>query len=161
MFKSIVLATTLVVSARAGATTVKDLTLYPSKVEPGRPQIDCDIIIASDDALFCDPVVTMGVLGVEWFVHPWELGARKAKEFLFTGERMPAAAARWRRSVSARSAGAIRCSSATMPTASSPSIWRRVVSPSAWKIVSRLCESCSTMWFNIGESDFIVNHMVE
>ncbi|MDX2044190.1 MAG: aspartate-semialdehyde dehydrogenase [Acidobacteriota bacterium] len=27
--------------------TVKDLTLYPSKVEPGRPQIDCDIIIAS------------------------------------------------------------------------------------------------------------------
>lgn len=47
------------------------------------------------------------------------------------------------------------------PTASSPSIWRRVVSPSAWKIVSRLCESCSTMWFNIDESDFIVNHMVE
>ena len=50
----------------------------------------CDIIIASDDALFCDPVVTMGVLGVEWFVHPWELGARKAKEFLFTADNWSA-----------------------------------------------------------------------
>ncbi|MBC7634368.1 MAG: enoyl-CoA hydratase, partial [Acetobacteraceae bacterium] len=46
----------------------------------------CDLIIASDDATFCDPVVTMGVCGVEWFVHPWELGARKAKEFLFTAD---------------------------------------------------------------------------
>ena len=46
----------------------------------------CDLIIASDDAMFCDPVVTMGVCGVEWFVHPWELGARKAKEFLFTAD---------------------------------------------------------------------------
>jgi enoyl-CoA hydratase len=26
------------------------------------------------------------VCGVEWFVHPWELGARKAKEFLFTAD---------------------------------------------------------------------------
>lgn len=46
----------------------------------------CDLIVASDDAQFCDPVVTMGVCGVEWFVHPWELGARKAKEFLFTAD---------------------------------------------------------------------------
>jgi enoyl-CoA hydratase len=46
----------------------------------------CDLIVASDDAIFCDPVVTMGVCGVEWFVHPWELGARKAKEFLFTAD---------------------------------------------------------------------------
>jgi enoyl-CoA hydratase len=53
----------------------------------------CDIIIASDDALFCDPVVAMGVLGVEWFVHPWELGARKAKEFLFTADNWTAAEA--------------------------------------------------------------------
>ena len=44
----------------------------------------CDLIVASHDAEFCDPVVTMGVCGVEWFVHPWELGARKAKEMLFT-----------------------------------------------------------------------------
>jgi enoyl-CoA hydratase len=46
----------------------------------------CDLIVASEDALFCDPVVTMGVCGVEWFVHPWELGPRKAKEFLFTAD---------------------------------------------------------------------------
>jgi enoyl-CoA hydratase len=46
----------------------------------------CDLIVASDDAQFCDPVVTMGVCGVEWFVHPWELGPRKAKEFLFTAD---------------------------------------------------------------------------
>jgi enoyl-CoA hydratase len=46
----------------------------------------CDLIVASDDAEFCDPVVTMGVCGVEWFVHPWELGPRKAKELLFTSD---------------------------------------------------------------------------
>ncbi|WP_231168963.1 enoyl-CoA hydratase [Bradyrhizobium sp. 41S5] len=46
----------------------------------------CDLIVASSDAEFCDPVVTMGVCGVEWFVHPWELGARKAKEMLFTAD---------------------------------------------------------------------------
>ena len=46
----------------------------------------CDLIVASADAEFCDPVVTMGVCGVEWFVHPWELGPRKAKELLFTAD---------------------------------------------------------------------------
>jgi enoyl-CoA hydratase len=46
----------------------------------------CDLIVASDDAEFCDPVVAMGVCGVEWFVHPWELGPRKAKELLWTAE---------------------------------------------------------------------------
>jgi enoyl-CoA hydratase len=46
----------------------------------------CDLIVASDDAQFCDPVVTMGVCGVEWFVHPWELGPRKAKELLWTAD---------------------------------------------------------------------------
>jgi enoyl-CoA hydratase len=46
----------------------------------------CDIIIASDDAVFSDPVMTFGMPGVEWFGHPWELGARKAKEFLFTAD---------------------------------------------------------------------------
>jgi enoyl-CoA hydratase len=45
-----------------------------------------DVILASDDALFSDPVVGMGVNGVEYFAHPWELGARKAKELLFTGD---------------------------------------------------------------------------
>ena len=45
-----------------------------------------DVILAADDALFSDPVVAMGVNGVEYFAHPWEFGARKAKELLFTGD---------------------------------------------------------------------------
>ncbi|GAA1826688.1 enoyl-CoA hydratase [Pseudonocardia ailaonensis] len=46
----------------------------------------CDLIVAADDAVFADPVVAMGVCGVEWFAHPWELGPRKAKELLFTAD---------------------------------------------------------------------------
>jgi enoyl-CoA hydratase len=53
-----------------------------------------DIIVAADDALFSDPVVGMGVNGVEYFGHPWELGARKAKELLFTGDWVTAEDAR-------------------------------------------------------------------
>lgn len=45
----------------------------------------CDIIICSDDAKFRDNTVgEMGVPGVEYFAHPFELGVRKAKEWLFT-----------------------------------------------------------------------------
>ncbi len=51
----------------------------------------CDIIIASDDAMFADPTVSMGVNGVEYFAHPWEFGARKAKELLFTSDWISAA----------------------------------------------------------------------
>ena len=50
----------------------------------------CDMIIASDDATFADPVVAFGVNGVEYFAHPWEVGVRKAKEMLFTGEPVSA-----------------------------------------------------------------------
>ena len=46
----------------------------------------CDLIFASEDALFSDPAVSMGNCGVEWFAHPWELGVRKAKELLFTSD---------------------------------------------------------------------------
>ncbi|MET7472455.1 enoyl-CoA hydratase [Micromonospora sp. NPDC005686] len=53
----------------------------------------CDLIVAADDAFFADPVVRMGIPGVEYFAHPWVLGPRFAKEFLFTGDRMPAARA--------------------------------------------------------------------
>ncbi len=49
-----------------------------------------DVIIASDDARFSDPVVAFGVNGVEYFGHPWEVGVRKAKEMLFTGEALTA-----------------------------------------------------------------------
>ncbi len=50
----------------------------------------CDLIVASDDAYFADPVVRMGIPGVEYFAHPYELNPRIAKEFLFTGDRMTA-----------------------------------------------------------------------
>lgn len=43
----------------------------------------CDLIIASIDATFQDTAVDLGVCGVEFFNHPYELGVRKAKEFLF------------------------------------------------------------------------------
>ena len=46
----------------------------------------CDLIVASEDASFVDPVVAMGVSGVEYFNHPYKLGIRKAKEFLFTAD---------------------------------------------------------------------------
>ncbi len=50
----------------------------------------CDLIIASDDAFFQDPVLTMGFPGVEYFAHVHELNVRLAKEFLFLGDRMTA-----------------------------------------------------------------------
>jgi enoyl-CoA hydratase len=50
----------------------------------------CDLVVASDDAFFADPVVRMGIPGVEYFAHPWVLGSRAAKEILFTGERFTA-----------------------------------------------------------------------
>ena len=54
----------------------------------------CDFIVASDDAFFSDPVVRMGIPGVEYFAHPWVMNPRAAKEFLFTGDRFPATRAR-------------------------------------------------------------------
>ncbi|WP_225447139.1 enoyl-CoA hydratase [Streptacidiphilus sp. PB12-B1b] len=53
----------------------------------------CDLIVAAEDAFFADPVVRMGIPGVEYFAHPWVMGPRFAKEFLFLGERVPAARA--------------------------------------------------------------------
>jgi enoyl-CoA hydratase len=53
----------------------------------------CDLIIASEDAYFQDPVNRMGLPGVEYFAHGFELPPRVAKEFLLLGERMPAARA--------------------------------------------------------------------
>ncbi len=50
----------------------------------------CDLIVAADDAFFADPVVRMGIPGVEYFAHPWVLGPRFAKEVLFTGDRFTA-----------------------------------------------------------------------
>ncbi|MFE9017500.1 enoyl-CoA hydratase [Streptomyces sp. NPDC007808] len=50
----------------------------------------CDLIVASEDAFFADPVVRMGIPGVEYFAHPWAMPPRIAKEFLYTGDRMSA-----------------------------------------------------------------------
>jgi enoyl-CoA hydratase len=50
----------------------------------------CDMIVASDDAFFQDPVVRMGIPGVEYFAHAFELPPRIAREFLLLGEKMSA-----------------------------------------------------------------------
>lgn len=49
-----------------------------------------DIIIAADNAKFSDPVVRMGIGGVEYHAHTWEVGPRKAKEWLFTASQFTA-----------------------------------------------------------------------
>lgn len=53
----------------------------------------CDLIVASEDAEFSDPVTAFGLNGHEYFVHTWEVGARRAKEMLFTGTSISAAEA--------------------------------------------------------------------
>lgn len=51
----------------------------------------CDLVVASDDAFFSDPVChTLGAAAVEVLIHPWVMGARRAKELLFTGGRLSA-----------------------------------------------------------------------
>jgi enoyl-CoA hydratase len=50
----------------------------------------CDLIVAADDAFFSDPVLKMGIPGVEYFAHPFAMSPRLAKEFLFLGDRMDA-----------------------------------------------------------------------
>src|SRR4051795_12732419 len=50
----------------------------------------CDLIVAAEDAFFADPVLRMGIPGVEYFAHPWVVGPRFAREMLFTGDRFDA-----------------------------------------------------------------------
>ncbi len=51
----------------------------------------CDIVIASEDAVFSDPVThSMGAAATEVLIHPWVMGLRQAKAFLFAGERLGA-----------------------------------------------------------------------
>ena len=54
----------------------------------------CDLIVAAENAEFSDPVLYMGIGGVEYHAHAWEFGARKAKELLFTGGSITAEEAR-------------------------------------------------------------------
>lgn len=53
----------------------------------------CDLIIAADNAEFSDPVLAMGICGVEYHAHTWEMGPRKAKEILFMGSSIDAVTA--------------------------------------------------------------------
>lgn len=51
----------------------------------------CDLVVASEDAFFADPVVnTLGAAAVEILIHPTVLGLRLAKDILFTGRRLTA-----------------------------------------------------------------------
>ncbi len=43
-----------------------------------------DLLVVADDVEFSDPVVLMAIGGVEYHGHTWELGARRAKDLLFT-----------------------------------------------------------------------------
>jgi enoyl-CoA hydratase len=54
----------------------------------------CDLIIASENAQFSDPVGLMGMPGIEFFAHPWEFGPRRAKQILFTASSITAEEAR-------------------------------------------------------------------
>lgn len=46
----------------------------------------CDLIVCSDDARFRDATAAeMGIAGVEFWQHPYEMSVRQAKEWLMTG----------------------------------------------------------------------------
>jgi enoyl-CoA hydratase len=49
----------------------------------------CDLIVGADDVVFADVVGTrLGMCGLEYFAHPWELGPRKTKELMLTGDSL-------------------------------------------------------------------------
>jgi enoyl-CoA hydratase len=51
----------------------------------------CDLIVAAEGTVFADVVGTrLGMCGLEYFGHPWELGVRRAKELLLTGDSIDA-----------------------------------------------------------------------
>ena len=51
----------------------------------------CDLIVAAENTTFADVVATrLGMMGVEYFAHPWEFGPRKTKELLLTGDSIDA-----------------------------------------------------------------------
>ena len=53
----------------------------------------CDLIVAAEDARFADRAVRWGGAHVQYFSMPWDLGPRKAKEYLFTGDYVDAGTA--------------------------------------------------------------------
>lgn len=56
----------------------------------------CDFVIASNDAVFGDPVGRMAAIGPEVLILPWAVGERRAKQMMFTGTPVDAVTAeRW------------------------------------------------------------------
>lgn len=57
----------------------------------------CDLIVCSEDAQFRDATAAeMGIAGVEFWQHPFEMSVRQAKEWLMTGGWMSAQEAKER-----------------------------------------------------------------
>ncbi len=50
----------------------------------------CDLVVASEDAFFYNPLVRMGGVGLEVLLEPYDVGFRQAKRILFTGGRLSA-----------------------------------------------------------------------
>src|SRR5690606_9872188 len=51
----------------------------------------CDLVVCAENAYFSDPVGhTLAAAATEVLIHPWVMGLRKAKEMLFTGEKLDA-----------------------------------------------------------------------
>jgi enoyl-CoA hydratase len=50
----------------------------------------CDLVVASEDAYFYDPLPRMGGVALEVLWEPFDLGFRRAKRVLFTGGRLSA-----------------------------------------------------------------------
>jgi len=50
----------------------------------------CDLIVASEDAIFANMVARMAASGVELLIEPWEVGVRQATGLLFTGDSIDA-----------------------------------------------------------------------
>lgn len=50
----------------------------------------CDLVVASEEAQFGMPVLRRAAAVGEILFEPWEIGARRAKEFLFTGDPIDA-----------------------------------------------------------------------
>lgn len=54
----------------------------------------CDLIVCSEDARFIDPLVKVGQAGSEILFHPYDIGFRRAKEIMWTGDALTAQEAR-------------------------------------------------------------------
>jgi enoyl-CoA hydratase len=48
----------------------------------------CDLVVISETAEIANPVQRMAAAGTELLVEPWEVGFRKAKELLWTGDNI-------------------------------------------------------------------------